>query len=75
MQPTKCPKCQSAIIAVEYPYGSPHRYDGVSEYACVYYLTDGTCDFRCGRWCGRILKKGEVEPKFCRDVTKPHPTV
>lgn len=48
----------SRVIGVEYAYGSPERYDGVSEWRCPY------CGRREGRWSGRVLVHGEVEPRF-----------
>lgn len=73
-QPEKCPKCGQAIIAVEYANDDKYHYDGVSEYNCantvtVHYeegfIEPPTCDWRIGRWCGQVLKEGEVEPRFC----------
>jgi hypothetical protein len=74
----KCPKCGGNIIMVEYHGLEKYHYDGVSEYNCVNALRyeDGvepTCDWRVGRWCGRKLEKGEVEPPFCEG--KKHPKV
>ena len=66
MKPEECPKCGGKIWMVEYSYGSPHRYDGVSEYACE------NNDYRIGRWCGKELSHQEVEPRFC-EGTEPHP--
>jgi hypothetical protein len=54
-----CPKCGSAIINVEYWYGHPQRYDGISEISCQ------KCDWRIGRFCGKELKTNEVENRFC----------
>lgn len=63
----KCPKCESTnIIACEYWYGSPERYDGISEYQCK------DCHYRQGRWTGQELKDGEVESRYGeRGVVKP----
>jgi len=56
----RCDECGNENMAhVEYDYGSPQRYDGVSEIACM------NCGARYGRWCGIRLAKGEVEPRFC----------
>ena len=59
----ECPACDNAdrtqIIAVEYPYGHPYRYDGISEYRCP-------CGCRWGRWTERILEDGEWEKPFGR---------
>jgi len=41
-----------------YGYDSPHRYDGVSEWHCL------DCGCRWGRWSGKILAPGEVEPRY-----------
>jgi hypothetical protein len=48
----------SRVIGVEYAYGSPHRYDGVSEWRCP------DCGYREGRWSGKALAEGESEPRF-----------
>lgn len=55
-----CQTCKNevTVICVEYPYGSPERYDGTSEYQC------GDCGRREGRWTGKQLAKGEEEPRF-----------
>lgn len=45
-------------IGVEYVYGSPNRYDGVSEWLCP------ECEVRVGRWTGKVLAEGEQEPRF-----------
>lgn len=55
-----CPDCGGEMIAVEYGYGHPHRYDGVSEYAC----TTRGCGARFGRWSGKRLADGESEPRY-----------
>ncbi len=68
---------------VEYHGMDQYHYDGVSEHACVnsFATTDGEegsplipgkCDYRIGRWCGKPLADGEVEPPYC-DGKKPHP--
>jgi hypothetical protein len=46
------------VIGVEYAYGSPERYDGVSEWRCP------DCGYREGRWTGKPLADGETEPRF-----------
>lgn len=46
------------VIAVEYSYDSPNRYDGVSEWRCP------DCGRREGRWSGRVLEDGEEELRF-----------
>lgn len=48
----------SRVIGVEYPYGSPERYDGVSEWQCP------DCGRREGRWTGKVLEDGEIEKRF-----------
>lgn len=55
-----CPNCGGTdkIIGREYAYGSPERYDGISEYWC------GDCATRWGRWTKRILQPGELEPRL-----------
>ena len=40
-------------IGVEYGYGHPARYDGVSEFICT------ECDARFNRFTGEQLKEGE----------------
>lgn len=52
------PAHYSRLIGVEYAYGSPNRYDGVSEWLCP------DCGYREGRWTGRELAEGESEPRF-----------
>jgi hypothetical protein len=46
------------MIGVEYAYGSPNRYDGVSEWLCP------KCHYREGRWSGKELKGDEEEPRY-----------
>ncbi len=54
-----CANCKNTdpakVVAIEYPYDSPHHYDGVSEYRCH------LCNARTGRWTGRILLEDEPE--------------
>jgi len=50
--------CGKLMVAVEYSYGSAHRYDGISEFLCR------ECGYREGRWSGKELKEGELEPPF-----------
>ena len=53
-----CPKCKSEdLIGVEYR-GTDQDYDGVSEYECR------KCGIIFGRWSGKILKAGELEPRY-----------
>lgn len=47
----------SRVVGVEYPYGHPDRYDGVSEWLCP------DCGVREGRWTGRVLGDGDTEPR------------
>lgn len=60
-RPKKCPKCSSEVGGVEYAYGSPFRYDGISEFICV----NKDCDWRIGRWCGQELHDNEIEARDC----------
>lgn len=54
-----CPKCQSTnLIYVEYTYNVPEYYDGASEINCL------DCNYREGRWSGKELAEGELEPKY-----------
>lgn len=56
-----CPNCLSDdIIAVEYSYDSPEYYDGISEYKCL------ECGYREGRWTGKGLRLGYIEPRYGR---------
>lgn len=58
---TACPNCSSAnIILIEYGYPSPESYDGISEYKCI------DCGYREGRWTGKELKTGYIEPRYGR---------
>jgi len=59
-----CKKCKSKnVIMIEYGYtGDPeidkYMYDGISEIDC------NDCGARIGRWSGRELKDGELEPRW-----------
>lgn len=60
----RCPKCDAdwekePPTGCEYAYGSPERYDGVSEWWCK-------CGARIGRWTGKVLDEGEIEPRYGR---------
>lgn len=46
------------LIGVEYAYGHPQRYDGISEWLCP------DCGYREGRWSGKALAEGESELRF-----------
>ena len=46
------------MIAVEYGYPDPYRYDGASEWRCQ------VCGYREGRWTGKELKGKEQEPPY-----------
>jgi predicted RNA-binding Zn-ribbon protein involved in translation (DUF1610 family) len=48
------------VIAIEYDYSNPMRYDGVSEWRCP------DCGARFGRWTERRLEDGMYEPPFGR---------
>lgn len=67
---TRVSKVQSGIcehdnyIGVEYEYGHPARYDGISEFQCR------DCGYRWGRWSGKELKEGEFEHRWGIDSTK-----
>ena len=60
----KCKKCGSKnIVMVEYgmldvPEPGKYYYDGISEIDCK------DCGARFGRWSNRLLKEGEIEPRF-----------
>lgn len=64
----RCPDCNKEMIGVEYAYGSPNRYDGVSEWAC------SKCGARYGRWTGRKLADGESEPRYGKPLPKKEPS-
>ena len=56
-----CPKCQAKnIVGVEYHGLHPQRYDGISEWMCL------SCKYRQGRWTGKELTRGFVEPRLGR---------
>lgn len=60
---SECPACGldgDRLIGVEYAYGHPERYDGVSEWMCP------DCGTRVGRWSGRVLLSGDFERRFDR---------
>jgi hypothetical protein len=46
------------VVCIEYGYGDPYRYDGVSEIECH------SCGLRYGRWTGKVLAEGEQEPPY-----------
>lgn len=46
------------VIGVEYWYGSPERYDGISEYRCP------DCKTRWGRWTGQVIPPGYCESRW-----------
>lgn len=50
----------SRFIGVEYGYGHPDHYDGVSEWNCP------DCGCRWGRFSGQILKDGKFESRNAR---------
>lgn len=56
------PHYYSQRIGVEYPYGHPGRYDGVSEWRCP------ACGVRVGRWSGRVLLGNDYERPFGRET-------
>lgn len=58
MENRQCEKCKVDYIMVQYAYDNPEHYDGISEYFCC------DCKIRIGRWSGKVLKDGEVEPRF-----------
>lgn len=51
-----CPDCKAPLIGVQYQ-GTPEDWDGVSEWSCA-------CGFRVGRWSGKRLAEGELEPRY-----------
>lgn len=51
--------CGQPMAGVRYA-GTPEDYDGVSEWFCE------TCQRRVGRWTGRRLAEGELEPRAAR---------
>jgi len=53
-----CPECSKQMIGVEYWYGHPQRYDGISEWLC-----EG-CTIRIGRWSKKRLADGESEIRY-----------
>jgi DNA-directed RNA polymerase subunit RPC12/RpoP len=54
----KCKKCGSTnIILIQYR-GTTEDYDGISEIKCF------DCGVRIGRWTGKELKEGELEPMY-----------
>lgn len=58
-----CGRCGNRnIIGGEYWYGSPARYDGVSEWWCS--PAAKGCGLRIGRWTGKVLKDEELEPRL-----------
>ena len=60
-QTQSCCSNPKNMIAIEYSYGHPYRYDGVSELKCK------VCKTRTGRWSGKVLKDGEFEPRYGGD--------
>lgn len=55
-----CPNCGKPMGGVEYPYGSPERYDGVSEWVCLF----TGCSTRIGRWSGKPIPDGAIESRY-----------
>lgn len=55
-----CPICNEVghMMGVEYAYGHPEHYDGVSEWHCL------KCGRRFGRWSKRILGDNEFEKRW-----------
>ena len=53
----------TSVIGIEYQ-GTSEDYDGISEWQC------GTCARRWGRWTGKELQDGELEPRYGRDRSK-----
>lgn len=47
-------------FGVQYEYGHPEHYDGVSEWMC------NVCKKRVGRFSGKELKDGEFEKRSAR---------
>jgi hypothetical protein len=70
-KPDKCPKCGGEIGGLQYPWGNPNHYDGVSEWFCIRSAdVDGrNCHYHVGRWTGKELKDGEWEPPY--GITDP----
>lgn len=58
----ECPECgmTEGIVGQEYDKKVPEHVDGVSEWHCL------NCKTRWGRWTGKILQKGEREPRYGR---------
>lgn len=54
----RCPNCGLAMVGIEYPYGHPQRYDGVSEWRC------DPCKLRFGRWTNQQLGQDIYEYPF-----------
>ena len=54
------PQCghDTPVIGVEYEYGHPGRFDGVSEWMCA------VCGERRGRWTGRLLVGDDYEKRY-----------
>lgn len=59
-----CPQGHTDIVLVEYSWGDPFHYDGVSEIVCR------TCNKRYGRWTKKILKDGESEKPYGDDTMR-----
>jgi hypothetical protein len=57
-----CPHCGTDLWGVEYAYGDPDRYDGVSEWVCPNPSIEDS-HYRLGRFSRRVLRKGEKEPR------------
>ena len=54
----ECGHGNTHMIGVEYPYGHPDRFDGVSEWKC------DICGQRYGRWTGRLLVGDDYEKRY-----------
>jgi DNA-directed RNA polymerase subunit RPC12/RpoP len=54
----KCKKCGSTNIILMQYMMTTEDYDGISEIKC------NDCGARIGRWTGKELKEGELEPRY-----------
>ena len=48
----------SRLVGIEYVHSMPEHYDGISEWLC------SSCKTRWGRWTGKKLESGELEPRY-----------
>lgn len=59
-QKLNCACDESHVMLIQYGHNTPREYlyDGISEINCL------KCGKRVGRWTGKELLEGELEPRY-----------